>query len=127
MRRILSITAILALLSTILSPMAAACTGTAQAVSCHSMEATHCDRTMHGHHHHAAEASPATPSVTAGRSDEKCPMDCCTPGHRQSGSVTYSTSLLPPIAVSEPNVHIVPVHFISAGFSSHTDRGPPNA
>jgi hypothetical protein len=89
------------------------------------MAATHCDRPMHEHHHHA-EATPATQSLSAGQSDEKCPMDCCTPGHRQSGSAAHSNSLLPPLAVSDQNVHVVPVHFISAGFSSHTDRGPPS-
>src|SRR5215467_7533146 len=113
MRRLLSITSILSLLSTILSPMAAACTGTAKAASCHAVAAaaTHCDRAMH---HHAAEAAPPTQTISVGESDEKCPMDCCTPGHRQGGAATYSASLLPPLAVSNQNAHPVLVHFINA-------------
>src|SRR6185312_6406323 len=80
MRRFLSITTVLALLFTMTSPiMAATCTGTGKAVSCHSMAASHCDR--HEHHHHAAEAPAGTISISAGGSDEKCPMDCCIPGH----------------------------------------------
>ncbi|HZS25880.1 MAG TPA: hypothetical protein VFB76_01515 [Candidatus Angelobacter sp.] len=120
----MSITTVLGLLFTMTSPiMAATCMGgTGKAASCHSMAASHCDR--HEHHHHAAEAS-TTKSITAAESDEKCPMDCCVPGHRTSASVAYAPLLLPPLAVSDQNVHIVPVYFISAGFSSHTDRGPP--
>ncbi|HKV92270.1 MAG TPA: hypothetical protein VJW20_06960 [Candidatus Angelobacter sp.] len=125
MRRFLSITTVLSLFFTMSSPiMAATCTGAGKTVSCHSMAVSHCDR--HEHHHHAAEASTAS-SITAADSDEKCPMDCCIPGHRASASVAYSPSFLPPLAVSDQNVHVVPVHFISAGFSSHTDRGPPLA
>ncbi|HET9364162.1 MAG TPA: hypothetical protein VFP71_04145 [Candidatus Angelobacter sp.] len=108
--------------------MAATCMGgTGKAASCHSMaaSASHCDR--HEHHHHAAAEAPASKSITAADSDEKCPMDCCVPGHRASASVAYSPQLLPPLAISDQNVHVVPVHFISAGFSSHTDRGPPSA
>lgn len=131
MRRFLSITTVLTLLFTVTSPiMAATCMGgTGKAVSCHAMAASqaasHCDR--HEHHHHAAAETSGTRSVTAADSDEKCPMDCCIPGHRASASVAYSPQLLPPLAVSDQNVHAVPVHFISAGFSSHTDRGPPSA
>jgi hypothetical protein len=127
MRRVLSITAILLLLSSIMSPiMAAACAGTGKAVSCHSVAVTHCDRVRH-EHHQMAEAPGSTQSVSIAESDEKCPMDCCTAGHRQSGAAAYSPSILPPLAVSDQNIHFVPVHFISAGFSSHTDRGPPRA
>src|SRR5262245_22470552 len=127
MRRLLSITTILALLSTVMSPiMAAACTGTGKAVSCHSMEASHCDRVAHKHHHHEAEA-PSSSSVSAGENDAKCPMDCCTPGHRQSSAAAYAASTLPPLAVTDQSFHFAQVVFTSAGFSSHTDRGPPQA
>ena len=62
MRRSLSITVILALFSSMLSPvMAAACTGTGKAVSCHAIVADHCDRPMHQHHHHGATAPEALP------------------------------------------------------------------
>ncbi|MGC2695003.1 MAG: hypothetical protein WA738_04355 [Candidatus Angelobacter sp.] len=127
MRRFLSISTVLALLSSTLSPiMAAACTGTGKAVSCHEIAATHCDRPMHQHHHHAAEPASSA-GLSAGERDVPCPMDCCTAGHPRSGSVLITTSTIPPLAVSNPVFHFVPVTFTSAGFSSHTDRGPPLA
>ncbi|HMC30580.1 MAG TPA: hypothetical protein VKL99_07065 [Candidatus Angelobacter sp.] len=123
----MSITTVLALLSSVMSPiMAAACTGTGKAVSCHAVAMPHCDRAMHQHHHHDSEPA-STSGLSAGESDAKCPMDCCTPGHPQSGAAPVMVSILPQLAVSDQNFHVVPVTFTSAGFSSHTDRGPPAA
>ena len=134
MRRFLSITVILALFSSMLSPvMAAACTGTGKAVSCHAIAADHCDRPMHQHHHHGAaapESGPAPESkkaFSAAPDDAKCPMDCCTPGHLRSGATISTNPDLPPPAVSDRKIQFVTVVFTIAGFSSHTDRGPPLA
>src|SRR5262245_21807893 len=93
MRRFLSITTIAALLSSLLSPlMAAACTGTGKAVSCHAAEASShaeeapsCDRAMHKHHDHAAPAPKSNSALSASADETKCPMDCCTPGHPRAG------------------------------------------
>ena len=126
MRRSLSITVILALLSSMLSPvMAAACTGTGKAVSCHAIAAEHCDRPMH--HHHGATASESKTAFSAAPDDAKCPMDCCTPGHLRSGATITTNPDLPPPAVSDSKIQFVTVVFTIAGFSSHTDRGPPLA
>ena len=126
MRRFLSITVVAALLSSMLSPiMAAACTGTGKAVSCHAVAVDHCDRPMHQHHHHAAAAPESKRALSAAPNDAKCPMDCCTPGHLRSGAAVSTNSFLPPLAVSDREMHFVPVMFTIAGFSSHTDRGPP--
>ena len=132
MRRSLSITVILALFSSMLSPiMAAACTGTGKAVSCHAVAADHCDRPMHKHHHHdaaAPEYASAPESKTAfsaAPDDAKCPMDCCTPGHLRSGATVSTHPDLPPPAVSDREIHFAAVVFAVAGISSHTDRGPP--
>src|SRR5215467_13457745 len=101
MRRFLSIATVLALLSSIMSPvLAAACTGTGKAVSCHSVAIPHCDRTMHQHHHHDAEAPAPASGMSASESDGKCPMDCCTPGHRQNGVSPVAASFLPLLMVS---------------------------
>lgn len=128
MRRSLSITAILALLSSMLSPiMAAACTGTGKAVSCHAVAVDHCDRPMHQHHHHGMAAPESKTGVSAAPDDAKCPMDCCTPGHVRSGATVSINPTLPPPAVSDRKVQFVAVMFTVAGFSSHTDRGPPLA
>jgi hypothetical protein len=127
MRRPLSITVILALFSSMLSPvMAAACTGTGKAVSCHAVAMDHCDRPMHQHHRHGAAAAPESKTfLSAAPDDAKCPMDCCTPGHLRSGATISTNPDLPPPAVSDSKIQFVTVVFIVAGFSSHTDRGPP--
>ncbi len=133
MRRFLSITTIAALLSSMLSPlMAAACTtGTGKTVSCHAVEATSCDRPMHQHHHHhdaAPQESKSTLSdASVAQDDSKCPMDCCTPRHPRNGAAVSATSFLPPLAVNDQDFHFAQVAFTHAGFSSHTDRGPPQA
>jgi len=119
------------MLSAMLSPtMAAACEGTGKAVACHSMPVAHCERAVHEHHHHAATtvAEPVSSvSASVAHDDNKCPMDCCRPGHRQSAGTVDATSPLPSLAVNDNAIQFVPVVFTSAGFSSHTDRGPPSA
>jgi hypothetical protein len=82
----------------------------------------HCDRPMH--HHHAAAPESKT-AFSAAPDDAKCPMDCCTPGHLRSGATVSTNPNLPPPAVSDREIHLVAVVFTVAGFSSHTDRGPP--
>jgi hypothetical protein len=126
MRRFLSITIVVSLISSMLSPiMAAACTGTGKAVSCHAEATPHCDRPMHHHHHHDAAPPESKSALSAGDDGAKCPMDCCTPGHPSSGAAVSANSFAPPLAVTDREVHFVPVTFTIAGFSSHTDRGPP--
>jgi hypothetical protein len=128
MRRFLSIATIAALLSSMLSPlMAAACTGTGKAVSCHAVEAPSCDRPMHQHHHHAAAAPKSKSAMSADADAAKCPMDCCTPGHPRTGAAASTQTHLPPLAANDRHCHFAPVTFSSIGFSSHTDRGPPQA
>jgi|SRR4249919_29765 len=129
MRRFLSITVVAALLSSMLSPvMAAACTGTGKAMSCHAvaMAADHCDRPMHQHQHHHDAAPPESKTAfSAGDDPAKCPMDCCMAGHPTNSAVVSANSFLPPLAVSDREIHFTSVTFTIAGFSSHTDRGPP--
>jgi predicted cobalt transporter CbtA len=129
MRRILSIATIAALISSFLSPlMAAACTGTGKAVSCHAAEAPSSEPVMHEHHHHhdAAPTQKSKSALSASADETKCPMDCCTPGHLRTGAAVATNTFLPPLAVSNGKSHFVSVTFTSAGFSSHTDRGPPS-
>src|ERR1051325_6787955 len=128
MRSLLSIATVLALLSSMTKPLlAATCAGTGKAVSCHVEPMPHCDRPAH-HHHHNDDAQPqSTASLMAGQSDGQCPMDCCTPGHPQSGAPAVHASHFPLVAVSDHNFCFVAIVFTNPGFSSHTDRGPPNA
>ncbi len=59
--------------------------------------------------------------------EESCPMDCCAQRSLPNATAIGSFSLIPPLAVTDAEIHFVPVTFTSAGFSSHTDRGPPTA
>ena len=129
MRRILSIATIVALISSSLSPlMAAACTGTGKAMSCHAVAMPHCDRSMHEHHHHDGAPVESSSSVSVAEDDgTKCPMDCCNAGHPTTVATPSAASFLPPLAVSTRSLYFISVTFVSAGFSSHTDRGPPLA
>jgi len=128
MRRILSITTVVALLSSMLTPvMAAACTTPGKAASCHAEAMPHCDRPMHEHHHHDAAMGESKAALSVADNDAKCPMDCCTPGHPRNGAAVAATSVLPPLAISDREFQYAPITFAIAGFSSHTDRGPPLA
>ena len=126
MRRFISITVIAVLVSSMLSPVvAAACTGNGKAMSCHAVAADHCDRPAHQHHQHTAAAPESKMALSVAPDEAKCPMDCCTTGHLRGGATVSTNSSLPPLAVSDREIHFVPVTFTIAGFSSHTDRGPP--
>ncbi|HEX4604791.1 MAG TPA: hypothetical protein VH724_12405 [Candidatus Angelobacter sp.] len=127
MRRTFSITTILALLLSMASPLMAACTGTGKAVSCHAMEMAQDAQPMHEHHHHDVAMDKAKSGVSVADDAAKCPMDCCTPGHPRNGAAVAATSVLPPLAMSDLDLQITPITFTIAGFSSHTDRGPPLA
>ena len=105
--------------------MAAACTGTGKAVSCLAVAVDHCDRPMHQHHHHGMAAPESKTAFSAAPDESKCPMDCCTPGHLRSEATIATHPDLPPPAVSDFDIQFVAVVFTVAGFSSHTDRGPP--
>jgi len=105
--------------------LAAACTGTGKAVSCHAVAVDHCDRPVHQHHHHGMAAPESKTAFSTAPDESKCPMDCCTPGHLRSEATISTHPDLPPPAVSDLNIQFVAVVFTVAGFSSHTDRGPP--
>lgn len=137
MRRLASISAMMAMLVSLFSPLLAQAQGAAVShpMACHRApgESAHASASAK-HHHCAAMAGTSTPtsssnerSITAGKDLPDCPMDCCTQGHPQNGTALSSLSKLPPLAVTEGVPQIASQTFVSAGFSSHTDRGPPAA
>jgi hypothetical protein len=128
MRRILSIATVVALISSSFLPLMAStgCREAGKAMSCHGGAMPHCDRAMHEHHHDAAPVESAS-SFSGAEDNYKCPMDCCSPSHLTTAASPASSNFLPPLAVSDRNFHFASVTFVSAGFSSHTDRGPPQA
>jgi hypothetical protein len=129
MRRILSIAAIFALISSSLSPLMAAtmCAGTGKVMSCHGGEMdTSCDR--HAHHHDAtpSDSSPSFSEASMDDNNSKCPMDCCAPSHGQNQAKTAVVVALPLPLVAEHGFGYTSIAFVRVGFSSHTDRGPPS-
>lgn len=128
MRRFLAITAIVALiLSTGLPVWASACTamgkGKDNAPMCHRTAAHrhHCEG-MAEQQDEPAASGPET--AFTGRSDE-CPMQCCTQLQTGNGTAVTAISFQPELAIVDYRVVSPPIAFISSGFSSHTDRGPP--
>src|SRR3954463_8911343 len=100
MRRFLSIATIVALLSSLATPVMAACTGTGKAASCHAMETPQAEPAMMHHHHHEDQAeAPDSSGLSAVDSDAKCPMDCCTPAHPRDGAALAAASIFPPLAL----------------------------
>jgi hypothetical protein len=138
MRQFWSITAVVAQIAFLLSPawsqdMSPLCCQKAAVAACHRTEGhAHSPAKAKKASHHCAEAAKAEAPVTAGEvltagHSHPCPMDCCTQGNPQSVNAVTAFSQVPPLAVIDAELHFVPVIFISAGFSSHTDRGPPQA
>ncbi|MBZ5534256.1 MAG: hypothetical protein LAO20_22755 [Acidobacteriia bacterium] len=129
MRRFLSLTMVAALLTVPLSPVwAVAQSSGNEPMACHRVGMTHhdahdCDG-MPEHRHGGAPASHGV--VLANANPENCPMNCCVQGRVQSGTVAAPISLPVPLAVTDKESSYALVMFTSAGFSSHTDRGPPS-
>jgi hypothetical protein len=128
MKRLFSISTMLMLLFSAFSPTWAADMDSMQASSCHRMP-------MQGasaKHHHCdgmdKEAAQTSDGVSVGSNhSHSCPMNCCVQVAPKSGVVTATVSVLPPLAVVEAEFDFSSIIFASAGFSSHTDRGPPAA
>lgn len=134
MRRLASIWAMVAMMTSLFSPLLAQAHGAdvSHSMACHRAPSQRAAATKHHHcAEMAGESSAATssgePSVKAGKDVPGCPMDCCTQGHPQNGTALSSVSKLPPLPVTETVRQIASITFLSAGFSSHTDRGPPAA
>jgi hypothetical protein len=133
MRRLVSITAIAALLFSLVSPLlAATCEHGKEMAACHRVQEQkpqkpHCEM-MHDHDD-ANKTPPASdgPAMQGSPSSQSCPMDCCQLGDRANAIALAVRSGLPQPAVTDQIPSIVSVVFSNTGFSSHTDRGPPSA
>lgn len=58
---------------------------------------------------------------------DKCPMHCCMQSRSGTGTVVPSIVPSSKLTVTSFRVDFPALIFISNGFSSHTDRGPPQA
>lgn len=137
MKRVFSISTMLVLLFSAFSPTWAADMDGTQMPSCHRMpmqDGSAKDAGKHGKAHHcdgmevvAAAASGFSEVSIAPDHSHSCPMNCCVQGSPTSGVASAAASFLPPQAVAEAEFEFASISFASAGFSSHTDRGPPVA
>jgi hypothetical protein len=131
MRRLWSITALLAQVAFLLPPA-----WSQQLCPLCSRGAVACHRTAHGKkmaHHCGAMHGHQMPQQASGMGREisgrmaGAPMGCCCERTLPNTTAVASFSLIPPLAVTEAEFQLIPVTFTSNGFSSHTDRGPPAA
>lgn len=135
MRRLFSISAIMALLLTQASPLvlAATCEHGRQMAACHgtreqtAQQKPHCE--MMRHHEAAEETSlPSERPVAYGTPlSQDCPMNCCQLGDRTNAIALTVSASLPQPMVADRSQSFASAVFSRIGFSSHTDRGPPSA
>jgi hypothetical protein len=132
MRQFFSITAIMALMSPLVSPLVAlSCPHGKQLTACHRVQkqqlAQHCGSMAHEDPMERKDLGSEAPAIKAAVSQENCPMDCCVPGYVTNAAVVVIESPLPEMVVTDHAYGVTSVVFTSSGFSSHTDRGPPNS
>lgn len=130
MRCLFSITTIAAMLCSLASPLlAATCPHTQQSGTCHRKkpvaQAHQCHGEMHMHETAAATDETERPSFNSSSCAENCPMECCVARNVTKTASIADIRFVPPLLVADQNSLAIPVTFISIGFSSHTDRGPP--
>jgi len=138
MRRAVAIALVTALLVSLALPVwAAACGEMSRVPICHrTVTHHHSDSTVHKNHSaphcemmaSQQEEAPVQDSEQ-GVSDlpGKCPMQCCMQATAPNVAATSRNNLVFQPAASETQIEIQRVVFVTSGFSSHTDRGPPIA
>jgi hypothetical protein len=95
--------------------------------ACHRLKQTqaahHCNEMMR--ERKSVTTGTEAPTIKATPSQQNCPMACC--GDRLiTNAVVAASAPIPQLVVTDKSRNLVPVTFTSAGFSSHTDRGPPS-
>jgi hypothetical protein len=134
MQRFFSILAIIAILCPVASPLWASAAPMAYGSSCHRMPMETAGTTPSTHEHHCHEMAaeqtkvPAEgngPVLASSAGSEKCPMNCCLQSVPPT-AVLPTGSPLPLLHAAKFQLHSLAVIFRTAGFSSHTDRGPPS-
>lgn len=122
MRQFSSITAIVALISALLTPQFSmeCCVGGGRQV-CHRAAERHCDHMDQVQ----SDEQPST-NISARTVPSKCPMTCCLSVAPNAGTTVVLIAINLPQVITQVAVGSNLV-FISSGFSSHTDRGPPLA
>lgn len=129
MRRLISISTAVALIFSLVSPLLAqTCMKSGEHASCHrgSQAASHhhCDG-MPGHHHEDEMAAPDQSDSVSGAA-ANCPMNCCLAAQTGKQVAVVNHVVVTPQLAFSATLQVPTVVFVAAGFSSHTDRGPPS-
>jgi len=130
MRRLWSISTVVALVASLFSPFMAGAE-TMHPVSCHRAAlAAQSASESQKHHCHEMDEAPSAPvsgdSIISASTEHDCPMNCCVQGTPQNGTALSAAAQLLSVIVAPHHFEFVPVAFATVGFSSHTDRGPPS-
>lgn len=131
MRRLLAITVIAALICAMGMPVWASETSH-KAMLCHR-EPAHNHATRKAAHHCNSMAMEDEQDATAASDSETfmkgsshaCPVQCCTQANAGTSPAVVSAAPICGLHSAEDHVHAPAVTFSTPGFSSHTDRGPP--
>ena len=133
MRRLLAITVITALIcSTGMPVWASACEAMHKAPMCHRTPSSQTTPASHAQHHcdmmmdDDQSGQSESNSIMKDHASE-CPMQCCMQANAGTGHAIPAAGLIAVLLSSEDHVDVPAVTFITPGFSSHTDRGPPVA
>jgi hypothetical protein len=98
----------------------------------HGNGAQMCHRVAHSYdcgmmeHHHHADPDSGSSAVSAVQQDQKCPMSCCMQASSTAASPVTASANAAPLLVSQAFKLFESQVFVAAGFSTHTDRGPPH-
>ncbi len=133
MKRLFSISMMVVLLYSMYLPAWARDMEPMQAASCHRMPMQNAAAKHAGKHkgmHHCdgmemAAAAASDPGFYRGQPFSFMPHELLCAGNYHIGSRSYGKSSSSPAGQSGAEFHFGSIVFASAGFSSHTDRGPP--
>lgn len=122
MRRIVSITTLSALLATMFSPLMMVAKMQTEMCPLLKQKGHKCEAMLLAHMNHQAPGNTAGFSMSG--PDGKCPAECLMASSSQHAAAASVLVLSPPRAAHVERL-IHSLSFIAAGYSSHTDRGPP--
>jgi hypothetical protein len=121
MRRIVSITTLSALLAAMFSPLMMVAKMQTEMCPLLKQKGHKCEAMLLAHMNHQA---PGAAGFSMSDPDGKCPAECLMASSSQHAAAASVLVLSPPRAAHVERL-IPSLFFIAAGYSSHTDRGPP--
>jgi hypothetical protein len=125
-RRLFSISAIVALLTSLVpAHVLMICHVSSQRRICHRAAGTVNHECGMMHEQESSSQDDSSSQIVAADLQSKCPMNCCFQFNSSTGALAVVHDGHPQRMVIEYNLQPALVVFAANGFSSHTDRGPP--